>query len=113
MKPLSAVAKHPGCYRIVGSGPDGLACLILHPKGHLLQVIASTGGGWDHVSVSLESRCPSWDEMAFVKGIFFFPEEPAMELHPPASTYRNLHPFCLHLWRPQRREIPLPPLEFV
>jgi len=25
----------------------------------------------------------------------------------------NIHPYCLHLWRPVGQDIPLPPVEFV
>jgi hypothetical protein len=37
---------------------------------HWLRVIASDGEGWEHVSVSLANRCPTWDEMCFIKGVF-------------------------------------------
>ena len=85
-----------------------------------LRVIASRGGydgpdaddmggeDWDHVSVSLAGRCPTWEEMCFIKELFFKPDEPAMQLHP-VKDYVNNHPYCLHLWRPLNAEIPLPP----
>jgi hypothetical protein len=76
----------------------------------VLACIASDGEGWEHVSVSLPSRCPTWGEMALVKDLFWDPEDAVMQLHPPASQYVNCHPFCLHLWRPpEGRQIPLPP----
>lgn len=78
-----------------------------------LKVIVSDGAGWDHVSVSLENRCPNWDEMCWVKDLFFMPEETVMQLHPPRSEYVNYHPHCLHLWRPYNKSIPLPPSVFV
>lgn len=78
-----------------------------------LFAIASDGGGWDHVSVSVlhESRCPTWEEMCFVKDLFWSENEPAMQLHPVKKDYINNHPHCLHLWRPQSAAnlIPLPP----
>lgn len=74
-----------------------------------LRVIASDGEGWDHVSVSLPTRCPTWEEMSFVKRLFFHDEECVMQLHPPASEHINCHEFCLHLWRPQGKSIPQPP----
>ena len=73
-----------------------------------LGIIVSDGMDWDHVSVSLQDRCPHWAEMCFVKDLFFEPEEPAMQLHPQKSDYVNHHPHCLHLWRPQTKRIPLP-----
>lgn len=81
--------------------------------GRDLVCVASAGEGWDHVSVSLATRCPSWTEMQHVKRMFFNSDEIAMELHVADTDHISLHPFCLHLWRPQDREIPLPPSKFV
>ena len=78
-------------------------------SGRRLLVIASDGAGWDHVSVSLPDRCPTWDEMCFVKRIFWRDEEAVIQLHPPSSQYVNNHPFCLHLWRFQLEDVVLPP----
>lgn len=69
-----------------------------------MTVRISDGGGWDHVSVSFKTRCPTWGEMCTVKDWVFKPEEAVMQLHPPKSDYRSHHPFCLHLWRPQTAE---------
>lgn len=122
-------------------GPPGErygAFVVLH-RGKRLRVIVSAGGGWDHVSVSCADRCPTWDEMSYVKRLFFYPQETVMQLHVPERQHINCHPFCLHLWRPQTEaeiaeerkacveagevwtdcdmrspgEIPLPPSEFV
>lgn len=79
----------------------------------MLNVIASNGGGWDHVSVSTRDRCPTWEEMEYVRGLFFRPTETVMQLSVPRGKHINIHPHCLHLWRPQQCEIPLPPPEFV
>lgn len=78
-----------------------------------MRVIASSEGGWDHVSVSRVNRCPNWIEMEQVKRLFFQDNETAMQLHVPASDHINNHPYCLHLWRPQKAEIPRPPGIFV
>lgn len=74
-----------------------------------MRIIASWGGGWDHVSVSLPHRCPTWEEMEAVKRAFFKPDELAVQYNLPPSKHISLHPNCLHLWRPQDQEIPLPP----
>ena len=76
-------------------------------------VIASTGGGWDHVSVSHTKRIPSWTEMAKIKSLFFEEDEEAMQLHPRDSDYIDIHPNCLHIWRPQYEQIPKPPIYMV
>jgi hypothetical protein len=74
-----------------------------------LTVIASDGGGWQHVSVSTPFRTPTWEEMCLVKGIFWDAEDTVLQYHPPESEYVNNHPYCLHLWRPTEQSIPLPP----
>ena len=74
-----------------------------------LRVIASSGLGWDHVSVSRANRCPNWPEMDYVKRLFFQDDETAMQLHVPPADHLSFHPNCLHLWRPQDVEIPRPP----
>src|SRR5882672_9247876 len=67
------------------------------PGSDTLRVIASHGDGWDHVSVSCHHRCPTWNEMSFIKSVFFFDAETVMQLHVPSSDHVNYHPFCLHL----------------
>lgn len=88
--------------------------LVPSPTGsHELRVIASNGEGWDHVSVSLPNRCPNWPEMEHVKRLFFRDTETAMQLHVGTADHINIHPHCLHIWRPHKEAIPLPPKEFV
>lgn len=81
--------------------------------GATLRVIVSSGGGWDHVSVSRTNRCPNWPEMEHVKRIFFHADEVAMQLHVAVRDHVSVHDYCLHLWRPQDQVIPLPPVAFV
>lgn len=75
-------------------------------------VIASDGGGWQHVSVSILSdnieRTPTWSEMCRIKDMFWEEEETVIQFHPPKSQYVNNHKHCLHLWKPIEIEIPLP-----
>ena len=96
-------------WEIQDQGDDGL--MALSRDG--LVVIASWGLGWDHVSISRSNRCPDWSDMCRVKDLFWDAEECVMQLHPPKSQYRNLHPYCLHLWKPQGKEIPMPYLAMV
>ena len=65
------------------------------------------------MSVSRQSRCPNWVEMDFIKRRFFEDHEVAMQLHVAPKDHINRHNYTLHLWRPQDRDIPLPPQEFV
>lgn len=81
--------------------------------GRDLKVIAASGEGWDHVSVSRPTRCPNWPEMEHVKRLFFLDDETAMQLHVPTSQHISIHPYCLHIWRPHEGSIPLPPAYMV
>jgi hypothetical protein len=102
-----------------GMGDDTNGCFVLHRAGVELRVIASAGGGWDHVSVHAAAgynrtkRIPTWEEMEFVKRTFFKRDEVAMQLHVPAADHINCNPYTLHLWRPHHARIPLPPKEYV
>jgi len=103
--------EHP----ILGWGDEKNGCFKIRLQGSRLEfvVIASTGHGWEHVSVSTAERCPRWKEMEQIKQLFFEPHEAVMQLHPPENAYVNIHPYCLHLWRPIDQEIPMPPLWMV
>lgn len=61
--------------------------------------IASSEMGWEHVSVSFPDRCPTWEEMSFVKSQFWDDEDLVIQIHPPKSEYVDVHKYCLHLWR--------------
>lgn len=98
--------------RWASSPGDDYGAFVLRRGAIRFKVIASPGSEeipWDHVSVSTEIRCPTWEEMAWVKSLFFDDEEAVVQFHPPRAHYVNYHPYCLHLWRPHNVEIPLPP----
>lgn len=84
-------------------------------KTYHLKIIASNDGGWEHVSVSIlpqnrrPMRCPTWEEMCYVKDLFWEDEEGVIQYHPPKSEHVNIHNYVLHLWRPVEATIPLPP----
>jgi hypothetical protein len=96
------------------------AFAINGPRGELLKIIAYSGvnwpfdpPAWEHVSVSLPRRCPTWEEMDFVKNLFFGEDECVIQFHPPRKDWINHHPFCLHLWKPVGVEIIRPPTETI
>ena len=98
-------------YGSIGDDKNGRFFMLspLHSRD-MLVVIASSDKGWDHVSVSLKDRCPTWQEMDFIFRMFFTKEETAMQLHLPVKEHIDYHPYCLHLWRPLHRvPIPKPP----
>ncbi len=76
-------------------------------------VVASDEQGWEHVSVSLPLRCPTWEEMCKIKSLFWGPEDCVVQYHPPESAYVNNHPYCLHLWRNTTEAMPTPPTYMV
>lgn len=95
-------------------GNNGAFCLRGPLDRHLL-IISSDQFGWDHVSVSVDGSTdtPTWEEMAWVKDLFFEPHETVIQYHPAAERYINIHQGCLHLWRPQNEQLPVPPLAMV
>lgn len=74
-----------------------------------LTISVSDGAGWEHVGVSLSFRTPTWEEMQYVKMMFWDEDDCVVQFHPPKSQYVNCHPFCLHLWRPTSSSIQAPP----
>ena len=111
MKTLSELVATPRLI-VLRAGEDGgwaEAHLASSKKNHPAKVVFSTGGGWDHVSVSFMHRCPTWEEMCEIKRLFFYPEEVCVQYHPAESEYVNNHPYCLHLWRYQKTGMPMPP----
>ena len=96
---------------IDSSGEDYLTATLVHPAYKIGEVIiiASWGGGWEHVSASLRKRCPTWDEMCMMKDIFWEEEECVVQYHPPRSEYINCHPYCLHLWKKTGCSFETPP----
>lgn len=99
----------------VGEGPNGLFVVRTGPyPDQELRIIASRDPRWEHVSVSLPHRCPTWGEMQMVKNLFWDDDEVVMQLHVAKKDHINVHPYCLHLWRPRSgKKIPLPPKEYV
>jgi hypothetical protein len=79
-----------------------------------LRCQVSDGEGWEHVSVTAApkgqktSRCPTWEEMCWVKNQFWTNDEVVVQYHPRETDYVNMHPHCLHLWKPTEIELPTP-----
>ena len=84
----------------------------------LLRIIASDGEtpfeeGWEHVSVTMDARYPTWGEMQQVKEIFWGADETVLQFHPSCSDYVNHRSFCLHLWRQREKSQKLPPQQLI
>ena len=99
------------------SPPDSLfGYFVVKAESVYLNVISSGNAGgtteveqWEHVSVSLPNRCPTWGEMCLVKDLFWDEDETVIQFHPKKSAYVNHHEFCLHLWKPPGNNVELPP----
>lgn len=99
----------PNTHVFDGSGNAYNGAFQIRYRSMTLLVVASNGLGWDHVSVSLPSITPSWDQMSYIKDLFFEKSEVVMQLHVPPEDHVSYHDHCLHLWRPNDgREIPRP-----
>lgn len=111
--------------------------VVGRPQTHDLQVLVTDGrldleGGvppeiaalprWEHLSVSgvnyglggtIKLRIPTWEDMCFLKDLFWDAEDAVVQYHPPRSVYVNDCQYVLHLWRPLDEALPLPPTIFV
>lgn len=93
-------------------GNNGLFSVRLNKKKKL-RIIASDGGGWDHVSVSLKDRVPSYFEMKLVRRLFWGDDDVIVEYHMGKTDHVNCNNNVLHLWRCQVGHFPTPPKLFV
>lgn len=104
------------CQRMLGHDKLGSTpaegnngCFMVPYGKNILRCIVSDQMGWEHVSTSLPTRCPTWEEMCFIKETFWDPEEECLQFHPKRSEYVNCHPYTLHIWRPTDHKIISPP----
>lgn len=92
-------------------------------RNYMFYVQASDGTGlpdnpemqWEHVSISVgekgkkQKRNPTWEEMCWIKDLFWDEEDRVVQFHPPKSEYVSMHPYTLHLWRWSLGTFPHPP----
>ena len=101
-----------GLFRIE-SLTTGATLHVLVGSAELWKSEGLDGEPWDHVSVSKVDKPPTWEEMCYVKLLFFGDDECVVQFHPPKSQYVNLHPNVLHLWKLANGSFPMPPIECV
>ncbi len=93
-----------------GSGVFYFQSAHRHKSG--LLCLASTGLGWEHVSVSghhyQKKYLPSWEEMCQVKDVFWGEEDVVVQFHPRKQDYVN-NAQVLHLWRQVGQTFETPP----
>jgi len=93
---------------------------VIPKPGGVLRVISSGdttdnpyAQGWEHVSVSLATRIPTWDEMCLVKELFWRDDETVLQFHPKKAEYVNFDPHVLHLWKRDGVDAELPPMQLI
>lgn len=78
----------------------------------------SPGTEWDHVSVHVRkdgkngqriSSTPTWEDMEHIRSLFFDDDETVMQLSVPRADHISHHDHVLHLWKPLKAAIPVPP----
>lgn len=108
----SLAHRYPTQY-LTNNGDNQQGCFNIPRKGRTgsyFFCVVSTGMGWEHVSVSIpsEMRCPTWEEMCYIKDIFWEKDQVVVQFHPAEKDYVNRHEHCLHLWRPTDQTFPVP-----
>lgn len=63
---------------------------------------------WRHLSMSLQTRLPTYEEVKHARQVFFPAEAEVVQVFPPEDEFVNCHPFCLHLWWSKDRRL-VPP----
>jgi hypothetical protein len=93
--------------------PEGYSCgfFEIPHRSNTLRALVYDGkaDGWEHVSVSLKNRNPNYEEMCYIKDLFWDEEECVIQYHVPKSQHISNHPYCLHLWRKIDGSIEMPP----
>ena len=84
---------------------------FIYIRGWEGTIVASWGGGWEHVSVSprKSNYTPTWDDMCAIKDLFWNDDEAVIQIHPAKADYVNNKKNCLHLWRSIDKPMILPP----
>ena len=102
--------------KIIQEAEDGFLAIWTNPIDRKqYSIILSWGGGWEHLSVNpiSQNKTPSWDFMCQLKEMFFRDDEACVEYHPARKDYISQLDHCLHIWKPLREKLPVPPSIFV
>ena len=110
MKNIEVIKKRPNIFIEEETKNDGMGGKYYDKyTGKWLNFIFSYQMGWEHLSVSMPSRTPTWEQMCIMKDIFWNKNEACVEYHPREEDYVNNHKHCLHIWRPTHEPLPTPP----
>lgn len=101
MRNLEEIRKTPNLFIEAETEDDGMGGRYYDRiTEKFLNFIFSYQMGWEHLSVSTPSKCPTWEQMCRMKDIFWSEEETCIQYHPAKSQYVDNHPYCLHIWKP-------------
>lgn len=110
MKNLEEIRKTKNLFIEAETANDGMGGKYYDSSSNkFLNFIFSYQMGWEHLSVSMPNKMPSWDQMCKMKDIFWNKDEACVQYHPKEEDYVNNHPYCLHIWKPTEVELPTPP----
>ncbi len=92
-------AKHPLDFKHKKGDPFGWFMIPSNKDGRMIAVQAdATHNEWEHISCSMRNRCPTWEEMCYLKNLFWDESQIAVQFHPAKEDYVNVAKFCLHIW---------------
>lgn len=110
MKSLEEIRKTPNLVIEAEAENDGMGGKYYdRVNNKWLNFIFSYQMGWEHLSVSMPSKTPSWEQMCMMKDVFWNKDEACVQYHPKEEDYVNMHQHCLHIWKPTEQELPTPP----
>lgn len=104
-------------------GMNGMFYIRYKDTNIVFRCLVSNGDGetprvpWEHVSACARAknskgrnyeRVPNWEEMCWIKDLFWGEEETVVQFHPAKENYVNCHPNVLHLWKWTGGEFPIP-----
>ena len=110
MKNINEIKKTRNLFIEAENATDGMGGHYYDSiSGKRLNFIFSYQLGWEHLSVSMPNKTPTWDQMCRMKDIFWNKDECCVQYHPKEEDYVNNHPHCLHIWKSTEENIPTPP----
>ena len=110
MKSIEEIKRTPNLFIEAEADNDGMGGRYYDKYNNKwLHFIFSYQMGWEHLSVSMPNKTPSWEQMCMMKDIFWNKDEACVEYHPKEEDYVNMHKHCLHIWKPTDVELPTPP----
>lgn len=86
--PNALIEKYRRVHPTLGASPVGTDYGYFEVNG--MRIISSGSGRetdrllteWEHVSISLPKRVPTWAELCFVKSLFWSDDETVLQFHP-------------------------------